>query len=59
MVLKGVESSGYVVASSNKAQVFGQEHQPVLKEGDLVCKKSWLACVNNLQVTGSVYVPQY
>ena len=45
-----METSGYVVASSNKAQIFGQEHQPVLKEGDLVAKKSWLTCVSKLQV---------
>lgn len=50
VVLKGIETSGYVVASSNLAQLFGQEHQPVLKEGDLVAKKSWLARVNKLQV---------
>ena len=50
VALKGIETSGYVVASSNKAQIFGQEHQPVLKEGDLVAKKSWLACVGKLQV---------
>ena len=50
VALKGIETSGYVVASSNKAQIFGQEHQPVLKEGDLMSKKSWLACVDKLQV---------
>jgi hypothetical protein len=49
VVLKGIETNGYVVASSNKVQVFGQEHQPVLKEGDLVTKNSWLAYVGNLQ----------
>ena len=51
VVLKGIETNGYVVASSNKVQVFGQEHQPVLKEGDLVTKNSWLAYVGNLQVS--------
>ena len=50
VVLKGIETSGYIVASSNKAQIFGQEHQPVLKEGDLMAKKSWLARVDKLQV---------
>jgi hypothetical protein len=49
VALKGIETSGYVVASSNKAQVFGQEHQPVLTEGDLVSKNSWLTCVDKLQ----------
>ena len=59
VALKGIETSGYVVASSNKAQVFGQEHQPVFKEGDLVCKKSWLACVDRLQVRVTSSTPNY
>ena len=55
VALKGIETSGYVVASSSKAQIFGQEHQPVLKEGDLVAKKSWLTCVGKLQVSCVVH----
>ena len=50
VALQGIENWGFVVASSNITQVFGREHQPVLKEGDLVTKKSWLASVQDLQV---------
>ena len=49
LALQGVEKHGYVVASSYVAQVFGREHSPRWREGDLVSKKSWVAKVQDLQ----------
>ena len=49
MALKGVEKNGYIVCSSYIAQVFGRDHQPQLREGDLVSKSSWVAKVQDLQ----------
>ena len=61
--LYGVEEKGYVICTSYIAQVFGQEHEPQYREGDLVSKNSWAAKVQDLQyfcTTGSVcanYIP--
>ena len=50
IALQGNEKNGYILASSHIAQVFGREHEPKLKEGDLVSKKSWVGKVQELQV---------
>ena len=50
IALQGLEKTGYILASSHIAQVFGREHEPQLNEGDLVTKKSWVAKVQELQV---------
>ena len=49
MALQGVEKKGFVVCSSYVAQVFGREHDPQLRGGDLVTKNSWVAKVQDLQ----------
>ena len=49
MALQGVEKKGYIVCSSYIAQVFGRDHQPQWREGDLVSKTSWIAKVQDLQ----------
>ena len=53
ITLRGPESNSYVLASSHVAQVFGREHLPQLKDGDLVSKKSWVAKIQELQVRSS------
>ena len=50
IALEGIEHRGVAVASSYVTQVFGCEHEPRLREGDLVTKNSWIAKVQDLQV---------
>ena len=56
IALQGVEQKGFVLASSYVTQVRGAEHEPKVKEGDLVAKKSWIATVQDLQVCMCVCV---
>lgn len=51
LALEGIEHKGFVVASSYVAQVFGCEHEPRLREGDLVNKKSWIFKLQDVQVS--------
>ena len=51
VTLEGIEHPGFVVASSYVAQVFGCEHEQSLREGDLVTKNSWIAKVQDVQVS--------
>lgn len=50
IALQGDMKNGYLLASSHFTEVFGQEHEPKFKEGDLVSKKSWVGKVQELQV---------
>jgi len=50
IALQGSESNGYALASSHVAQVFGRDHHPQLKDGELVVKKSWVGKIQELQV---------
>ena len=54
IALQGIEHKGYVVASSYMTQVLGCEHEPRLREGDLVTKKSWNARALDLQVASLI-----
>lgn len=51
ITFEGIEHPGFVVASSYVAQVFGCEHERSLREGDLVTKNSWMAKVQDVQVS--------
>ena len=50
IALQGIEHHGFVLASSSIAQVFGCDHEPRLREGDLVTKKSLICKVLDMQV---------
>ena len=54
IALQGVEKKGFVICSSYIAQVFGREHDPQFRGGDLVTKNSWVAKVQDLQYFCSV-----
>ena len=59
VTLEGIEHGGFVIASSYVAQVFGCEHEPSLREGDLVTKNSWNAKVQDVQVRRTVSQAMY
>ncbi len=50
VVLQGVEQVGYVVASSHLTNIIGCDHEPKMKKGVYVSKKSWVAKIQDLQV---------
>lgn len=54
IALQGPENTGYALASSHVAQVFGRQHLPQFKDGDLVSKKSWVAKIQELQYFSTV-----
>lgn len=54
VVLQGIEQSGYVVASSHVATIFGCDHKPKMKNRVFVSKTSWVGRVQELQVTSNV-----
>ena len=54
IALQGVEKAGYIVCSSYIAQLFGREHDPVWREGDLVGKNSWVAKIQDLQYFSTI-----
>ena len=58
VALQGVEVKGYVICCSYIAQVFGRDHHPQLREGDLVSKRSWIAKVQDLQYFATMGSPQ-
>ena len=51
IALQGIEQKGFALASSHVAQVFGSEHKPQLRDGDVFPKKSWMGKVLDLQVS--------
>ena len=57
VALQGVEVKGYIICSSYVAQVFGRDHHPQWREGDLVSKRSWIAKVQDLQYFATVGPP--
>ena len=57
VALQGVEVKGYIICSSYIAQVFGRDHYPQWREGDLVSKRSWIAKVQDLQYFATVGPP--
>ena len=57
VALQGVEVKGYIICSSYVAQVFGRDHYPQWREGDLVSKRSWIAKVQDLQYFATVGPP--
>uniref|UniRef100_A0A1X7V154 FMP27/BLTP2/Hobbit GFWDK motif-containing RBG unit domain-containing protein n=1 Tax=Amphimedon queenslandica TaxID=400682 RepID=A0A1X7V154_AMPQE len=57
VALQGVEVKGYVICCSYVAQVFGRDHHPQLREGDLVSKRSWIAKVQDLQYFATMGAP--
>ena len=54
VALQGVEKAGFIVCSSYVTQIFGREHDPVWREGDLVAKNSWVAKIQDLQYFSTI-----
>ena len=50
VVLQGIEQPGYVLASSHITNVFGCDHEPRMKNGVDISKKSWVGKIQELQV---------
>ena len=50
ITLHGIEQSGFLIVSSNVAQIYGREHEPKVREGDLVKKTSWVSTLSDVQV---------
>ncbi|KAL5477873.1 hypothetical protein EMCRGX_G024726 [Ephydatia muelleri] len=49
ITLHGIEQSGFLIVSSNVAQIYGREHEPKVREGDLVKKTSWVSTLSDVQ----------
>lgn len=54
VMLRGCETSGYVIASSAKTQIWQKIHRPVWKEHTLYSKQSWVGAVEFMQYYATV-----
>lgn len=50
VMLRGCETSGYVIVSAAKAKVLQRLHMPVWKDRSLVSKTSWVGSFECMQV---------
>lgn len=54
VVLRGCETSGYVIASAAKCQIWQKVHKPVWKERTLLSKGTWVGSVESMQYYATV-----
>lgn len=54
MLLKGIETKGYVILSAAKAEILQRVHKPVWKERTLVSKTTWLGSLECMQYYATV-----
>ena len=54
VVLRGCETSGYVIASASKCQIWQKIHKPVWKERTLLSKETWVGSVDCMQYYATV-----
>ncbi|CAN7988597.1 unnamed protein product [Ixodes pacificus] len=56
VMLRGCETSGYVIVSAAKAQILQRLHSPVWKENTLVSKTTWVGSLDFMQYYATVDV---
>jgi hypothetical protein len=54
VLLKGCETSGYVILSASKAEIFQKVHLPVWRESAVVSKTSWVGSLECMQYYATV-----
>ncbi|XP_076649590.1 bridge-like lipid transfer protein family member hobbit isoform X1 [Halictus rubicundus] len=54
VLLKGIETRGYVILSAAKAEILQRIHQPVWKERTLVTKTTWVGSLECMQYYATV-----
>lgn len=54
VLLKGCETSGYVILSAAKAHILQREHKPVWKHGTIVPKTTWVGALEGMQYYATV-----
>ncbi len=50
VMLRGLETSGYIIVGAAKATILSRDHQPVWKERQLKSKTTWVGSVECMQV---------
>ena len=50
VMLKGLETSGYVIVAAAKASILSRDHQPVWKDRHLKSKTTWVGSLECMQV---------
>ena len=50
VMLKGLETSGYVIVGAAKASILSRDHQPVWKGRHLKSKTTWVGSLECMQV---------
>ena len=51
LALQGTDTKGFVIVTSTMSRILNYEHNPQWREGDLRIKKSWVAKVEEMQVS--------
>ncbi|OAD59560.1 hypothetical protein WN48_08668 [Eufriesea mexicana] len=54
VLLKGIETRGYVILSAAKAEILQRVHQPIWKERTLVSKTTWVGSLECMQYYATV-----
>lgn len=54
VLLKGIETRGYVILSAAKAEILQRVHHPVWKERSLVSKTTWVGSLECMQYYATV-----
>lgn len=54
VLLKGIETRGYVILSAAKAEILQRVHHPVWKERSLVPKTTWVGSLECMQYYATV-----
>lgn len=53
LALQGTQTEGFVLVTSALSRILNCEHKPQWREGDLRIKKSWVAKVEEMQVSNT------
>ena len=56
LALQGTDTKGFVMVTSTMSRILNYEHKPQWREGDLKIKKSWVAKVEEMQVSNGFSV---
>ncbi|XP_014678249.1 PREDICTED: protein KIAA0100-like [Priapulus caudatus] len=56
VMLKGCETSGYVIMSAAKTQILQRQHKPVWRHRQLYTKTTWVGSLDSMQYYATVYV---
>jgi hypothetical protein len=51
VVFKGTDTNGAVIVTASTTEIKGCQHKPQYKGGELVAKTSWVASLDNMQVS--------